>query len=505
MVMWRTFTLFKAEPHATQDRMIGNLAFRRTLQVPLAQPRSQEKSRESMMREACGIINRTSFAERSRSADLSAYVKACFGLCDESTDESFKPFQALALELSKNTGSRWTYQKVTRSSIDLAVKLYISVVGAERAFFRGQFNRKDFVEFVARHTGMDARTVAGAITPNYLHVISLERSHAGPATPTGISLRRRVSLNGGTIVVEAARPHAPALSQELWARVARFLSTDDIPSLSIVDATTRSVLGKTGREQRLIARAQRANQLADVQWFYDPLVASDIKARDAIRDASVIVQCELLCALARRLVSFADRQECLKAYSLITDTIRTLPPAHQHVPLQELANLFLWGKTMPERSDLGMFLSEVTGRRYVLGMPDSETSKQLFDGLLKASTEVTERSEIARLSHYFNRFEPIEWMHVDKHRLALKVIIDDVEKLPEKTRAAPLATLYAAVWRQVVVDAWRKQATHVSVEAHLSATDLEPFIDWLRNAAKSIPSAHRTPFARPASMRSQRA
>jgi len=183
-------TMPETERHAAHSRAIDGLGFRRTLQAPLAQLRSRDAARESALQQAFGIVDRTSFAERSRSADLSAYVKACFGLCTESTDREFRAFQALALELSRNTGPRWRHRTVTRSSVDLAVRLYVNIVGPAHAFANGALERTRFISFLARHTGIDARTLATAIGRASHSREGLSGSTAQPSLSTRRARRR---------------------------------------------------------------------------------------------------------------------------------------------------------------------------------------------------------------------------------------------------------------------------------------------------------------------------
>lgn len=485
--------------HAAHSRAIDALGFRRTLQAPLAELRSRDTARASALQQAFGIVDRTSFAERSRSVHLSAYVKACFGLCSESSDREFRPFQALALELSRNAGPRWRHRTVTRSSVDLAVRLYVNVVGPDHAFANGALERTGFIGFLARHTGIDARTLGTAIGRDYLRSIRVIESRDGldgnlESQPlTG----RVVRLNGAPVPIDAPRAHAPTLTSQLWRHVARFVSQEDIPSLSAIDPTARTTFAQTAREIRLFFRAKQTSSLADVRWFLDPLVQPDDARDDAIRDASADTRTGLLRVLAARLVAIDDRHDALQAFQLIIEAADALPPSDRHAPLHELANAFLWGKAQQRRSDLVLFLCEITGRRYTLHIPDKIASRQLFDRLVKAPTDVLEDKEQLRLQHHFSRFESPDWMYTDEHQLALKLIIDRIDQLPETTRASPLVTLYAAVWRRAVIDTWQVQGMHAEQAAGLDMPDMNPYLAWLRRTADTIPERYRTVFPQP--------
>lgn len=309
-------TVPETEHPAAHSRAIDALGFRRTLQAPLAELRSRDTARASALQQAFGIVDRTSFAERSRSVHLSAYVKACFGLCSESSDREFRAFQALALELSRNTGPRWRHRTVTRSSVDLAVRLYVNVVGPDHAFANGALERTGFIGFLARHTGIDARTLATAIGRDYLRSVRLvesrDRLNGNPESQplTG----RVVRLNGAAVPIDAPRAHVPTLTSQLWRHIARFVSQEDIPSLSAIDSTARTTFAQTAREIRLFSRAKQTSSLADVRWILDPLFQPDDARHEAIRDASADTRTGLLRVLAARLVAIDDRHDALQAW-----------------------------------------------------------------------------------------------------------------------------------------------------------------------------------------------
>ncbi|MFP3588686.1 hypothetical protein SCB29_34450, partial [Paraburkholderia sp. SIMBA_055] len=223
----------------------------------------------------------------------------------------------------------------------------------------------------------------------------------------------------------------------------------------------------------------------------------DDARHEAIRDASADTRTEFLRVLAARLVAIDDRHDALQAFQLIIEAADALPLSHRHLPLHELANTFLWGKAQQRRSDLVLFLCEITGRRYILQIPDKIASRQLFDRLVKAPTDVLEDKEQLRLQYHFSRFEPLGWMYSDEYGLALKLIIDRIDQLPATSRAAPLATLYAAVWRQAVIDSWKAQRVHTGRAAEPDMPDMNPYIAWLRRTADTIPERHRTVFPHP--------
>ncbi len=487
------------ERDAAHSRAIDALQFRCTLQAPLTQLRSRDTARESALQQAFDIVDRTSFAQRSRSAHLSAYARACFGLCSESSDREFRAFQALALELSRNTGPRWRQRTVTRSSVDLAVRLYVNVVGPDHAFVDGALEPTGFIGFLAHHTAIDARTLATAIGPDYLRAIrvveSRDRLDGNPESQplTG----RAVRLNGATLTIAAPRAPAPPLTSQLWRHVARFVPQEDIPSLSAIDSTARTAFAQTGREIRLLSRAKQAASLADVRWFLDPLIQPEDAQHDAIRNASADTRTALLRVLSARLVAIEDRHEALQTFQLIVEAVDALPPSHRHAPLHELANAFLWGKAQQRRSDLVLLLCEITGRGYIFQIPDKVASRQLFDRLIKAPTDVLEDREQLRLQQHFSRFESPDWMYTDEHQLALKLIMDCIDQLPETTRAAPLVTLFAAVWRRAVIDTWRVRGIHTEQATRADTPDMHPFLAWLRRTAETIPERYRTVIPQP--------
>lgn len=492
-------TMPATERDAAHSRAIDALKFRCTLQAPFTQLRSRDTARESALQQAFDIVDRTSFAQRSRSAHLSAYVRACFGLCSESSDREFRAFQALALELSRNTGPRWRQRTVTRSSVDLAVRLYVNVVGPDHAFIDGALEPAGFIGFLSRHTAIDARTLATAIGGDYLRTVrAVEWRDGLDSNPESQPLTGRVvRLNGATLPIAAPRAPAPTLTPQLWRHVARFAPQADIPSLSAIDSTARTALAQTGREIRLFSRAKQALNLADVRWFLDPLTHADDARHDAIRNASADTRTALLRALAARLVAIDDSREALQAFQLIIEAVDTLRPSHRHVPLHELANAFLWGKAQQRRSDLMLFLCDITGRGYILQIPDKIASRQLFDRLIKAPTDVLEDRQQLRLQQHFSRFESPDWMYTDEHQLALKLIMDRIDQLPETTRAAPLVTVFAAVWRRAVMDTWRVRRMNAEQATHADTPDMHPFLAWLRRTAETIPERYRTVLPQP--------
>jgi hypothetical protein len=194
--------------------------------------------------------------------------------------------------------------------------LYVNVVGPDHAFANGALERTGFIGFLARHTGIDARTLATAIGRDYLRSVCLvefrDRLNGNPESQplTG----RVVRLNGAAVPIDAPRAHVPTLTSQLWRHIARFVSQEDIPSLSAIDSTARTTFAQTAREIRLFSRAKQTSSLADVRWILDPLFQPDDARHEAIRDASADTRTGLLRVLAARLVAIDDRHDALQAW-----------------------------------------------------------------------------------------------------------------------------------------------------------------------------------------------
>src|ERR1700754_3347956 len=138
--------------------------FRDDLRTPLSWQRSTDSfDDEYLLGRAFQIMGGLSLGGPGRCADLSAYVKACFGFRSESSHCDFRAFQLIGLELGTDPLAEWP---VSLGSVFLAARLYIETVGTSNAFVDGLLDEAQFRAFLAKHLGISAEVIAGAIDPD---------------------------------------------------------------------------------------------------------------------------------------------------------------------------------------------------------------------------------------------------------------------------------------------------------------------------------------------------
>lgn len=278
---------------------------------------------------ACDKIDWYIVVQRASKERIRGYVKASLGLESKCDNEEFK---LIASQLSRNA-NRLGFEKVTRSSVDLLAKIYISVVQERAAFPDGHhLNQDGFIRFVAEYAEMEETEVRARIPSGYLREISKTRDERAAEESESEGSEVKIRLNNAESWVEGSvGPELDGLPPEVIVAISGFLPSP--LALAATDWSLRRVLSREIGVEQLIKEASAARSLDDIEAW---LEVGGRRHEDFEKTTSR--KPRLVAVLASQVCKMGENDRLSSFKLLLEFTLDSLPPAQWGEPLIAVAD-----------------------------------------------------------------------------------------------------------------------------------------------------------------------